>query len=304
MKVLVIGGSGLLGSKVIKTASKKFHTIGTYHTHPFKMGNCETLKLDIVNKEQTLELIHGKKPDCVILTAAQTNVDRCEIHPEEAWRIHVDGTKNVSEACKKSGAKLIYVSTDYVFDGKKGFYTEDDKTRPINVYGRTKLAGERAIQTICDDYAIARMSVLYGWNTITTKHNFVTWVLEKLKNTKEVKLLTDQYTSPTLADNAAEALLAILKKNKKGLYHTSGKDCISRFEFGKEIAKIFELNTGLIKPITLDKIDLPAKRPLKSCLDVSKAELELGVRLMNVNEGLSEMKKQSQELNVNKVFRE
>jgi len=290
MKLLVIGGSGLLGSKIMRAASRGFHTIGTYYSHPFEMKNCEIVRLDITNKDQTLELIKRLGPDCVILTSAQTNVDRCETHPEEAWRINVEGAKNVSEACKKD-VKLIYVSTDYVFDGEKGFYTEEDVPNPISVYGKTKLAGEKTVQNICNDYAIARASVLYGWNTITSKLNFITWVLDKLKKGEEVGLFTDQYTSPTLADNAAQALLAILKKDKRGLYHTSGKDCISRFEIGKRIAKIFELNEELVKPITSDKIDLPAKRPLKCCLDVSKAEKELDIKLITVDEGLLEMEK-------------
>lgn len=296
MKLLIIGGSGLLGSKVMKAVSKRFHTIGTYSSHPFEMENCEIVQLDITNKDRTLKLIKEHNPDCVILTSALTNVDRCETHPKEAWRINVEGPKNVSEACKENDVKLIYVSTDYVFDGEKRFYTEEDEPNPISVYGETKLAGEKAVQNTCDDYAIARVSVLYGWNTVTSKPNFVTWIIDKLKKGEEVKLFTDQYTSPTLADNAAQALLAIFKKDKKGLYHTSGKGCISRFKIGKKIAKIFELDENFIKPITSDKINLPAKRPPQSCLDVSKAEKELGIKLMTVDGGLSEMRRQSQRI--------
>ena len=303
MKLLVIGGSGLLGYKVAKMASNEHETFLTYNYRSIQIEGCTALKLDKCDRKAVFELLEKIKPDVVIDTAALHNVDYCETHPEEAWKVNVEGTRNVAEACKKIGAKIIFISTDYVFDGTKGYYTEEDTPNPLSYYAKTKLEAEKTIQSLDVNYIIARPSVIYGWNPNEVSGlksssgksvNFVVWALQKLEKGEEIKAVTDQYSSPTLADNLAEALLVMASSEKQGIYHTAGKDCVNRYEFTLKIAEVFGLDKSLIKPVTSEIFKQVAKRPKKCCLDVSKAEKDFGIRFLTVEEGLKLMKNQKE----------
>lgn len=300
-RLLIIGGSGLLGFKCIEEAAKDFEVFATYNAREMESEHCEFCRLDKTNRDDVFSLTEKIKPDVVIDTAALHNVNHCETHRDEAHRVNVEGTRNVAEACRKIGAKMIFMSTDYVFDGKKGYYTEEDPPNPLSYYAVTKLEGERAVAAAGTDYAIARPSVIYGWNPSELKGlksssgksmNFVIWALGKLQNGEEISIVTDQYSSPTLADNLAEALLTLAKTDKTGIYHTAGKGCINRFDFTKKIAEIFELDESLIKPVTSNMFKQVAERPLRCCLDVSKAERDLKIKFLTPEEGLKKMKKQ------------
>ncbi|KPV62352.1 MAG: dTDP-4-dehydrorhamnose reductase [Candidatus Bathyarchaeota archaeon BA2] len=299
LKLLVVGGSGLLGYKVAELAVGEFETFATYNFRSVELQGCNFFKLNKCDRSATQALIKKIKPDVVIDTAALHNVDYCETHHDEAWKVNVEGTRNVADACKETSAKMIFVSTDYVFDGKKGFYNEKDAPNPLHFYAKTKLEGEKVVREAGIDYAIVRPSVIYGWNpselaglrsSSGKSMNFAIWILNELRKRKEIKIVTDQYSSPTLADNLAEALLALSKSQRKGVYHTAGKICIDRFNFAKKIAEIFDLNGGLIKPVTSDVFKQVAERPKRCCLDVSKAERELEVKFLTVEEGLMKMK--------------
>ena len=291
-KVLITGGSGFLGSYLVKAFEKEFETIGTYRKHRVEGQKTFYVYMDITDVNQTLRIIRDYRPDCVIHTAALTNVDYCEEHREEAKKINVEGTRNVALACEEVGAKLIYVSTDYVFDGEKAPYKEEDVPNPINYYAQTKLEGERIVQSLEIEYAIARISVPYGWHTPNQHKNYVTWLIEKLRNGQTVTIVTDQYNTPTLVSNAAEAILEIWKQTKSGRFHVCGKECINRFDFAIKVTQIFSLDKKLIQPITSEQLEQIAKRPKKSCLDITKAEKILKIKLLDINQGLLEMKKQ------------
>ena len=302
MRLLVVGGSGLLGFKVAGLAVREqFETYATYNFRPIQLEGCDCLELDKTFREDTLARIKKIKPDVVIDTAAVHNVDYCEAHRDEAWTVNVVGTRNVADACKEVGAKMIYISTDYVFDGKKGFYSEEDTPTPLHFYAETKLEAENVVKEVGIKYAIARPSVIYGWNpgelaglrsSSRKSMNFVVWTIDKLRKGEKINIVTDQYSSPTLADNLAEALLALSRSERQGLYHTAGKTCLNRFEFAKKIAEMFEFDGNLIKPVTSDVLRQIAERPKRCCLNVSKAERELGVRFLTVEEGLMKMKEQ------------
>ena len=267
-KRLLIIGMGLLGSKIMQLASKGFMTFGSYNKNPINIPNCSSYKLDIINRKNTFELIKKIKPNYIVHTAALTGVDYCEAHKKEAWQINVNGTRNVAEIAEEINAKLIYISTDYVFNGEKGMYQENDPTYPVDYYGETKLEGENVVKETCDDYLIVRPSVLYGWNPV--KLNFVTWMIKELKEGKKINIVKDQFNTPTLADDLAELILELIKGEEYGIFHGSGSERISRFDFALKIAEIFDLNKDWIKPITSDKLNWVAKRPLDSSLDVSK----------------------------------
>lgn len=287
-KVLVIGGSGLLGSSLAVLSAKEFETIATYNIHAIKIRGCKTHQLDIIDKKRVFSLMKSCLPDVVIHTAALVDANLCEIRPKTAWEINVLGTKNLAEACNEINAKMIYTSTNYIFGGDKGNYNEESIPNPKNYYAKTKLEGETVVKEEDINYVIARVSP-YGWN-IQNKLNYVTWVIDKLEKKEQVNAFTDQYNSPILANNCADALLALFKYNKKGIYHVAGIERINRFDFAKKIAEIFELDKKLIKPVISDKIKQIAERPKDTSLDISKAKKELNMDFLGVEEGLKKMK--------------
>jgi dTDP-4-dehydrorhamnose reductase len=305
MKLLIIGGSGLLGYKIAELAVRKHETFFTYNYRTTIVEGATGIKLDKCQRTATLEIINRIKPEIVIDTAALHNVDYCEAHREEAWKANFEGTKNVADGCKQVDARMIFLSTDYVFDGKKGCYSEDDLPSPLNYYGKTKLETEKLLDNMGISFAIARTSVIYGWNpnevaglksSSGKSVNFVIWALGKLRAREEVKTVTDQYSSPTLADNLAEVLLIMASSTKNGVFHTAGKSCLHRYDFTLKIAEIFDFNSALIKPVTSDMFKQMAERPLRCCLDVSKTEKAFDAKFLTAEEGLSMMKSQAEDV--------
>jgi len=262
--------------------SGKCKTFGVDVDLPSKLKNL--FHLDITNKKDMV-LIKKLSPEIIIHTAALTNVDYCETNKEKAWNVNVEGTRNIAEVSREVNSKLIYISTDYVFDGEKGMYKEDDRTNPVDYYGKTKLEGEKAVRELCDDYIIARTSVLYGWHP---KPNFVTWVIGKLEQGHSINIVEDQFNSPTLADDLAELISELIDKNETGIFHTAGSERISRFKFVEKVAEVFNLNRNLINPISSDELDWIAKRPTDSSLDVSKVSKIK--RPLNIMESLKLMR--------------
>jgi dTDP-4-dehydrorhamnose reductase len=287
-KLLITGTSGLLGNKIVDIAKHNYKVIPTYNTKPL---HSNSLKLEIANLNEALSIFNKLEPNIVIHTASETNVDKCENEKEHAWKTNVQGTRNIAEACKNVGAKLIYISTDYVFDGKKGLYNEEDKPNPVNYYGLTKLEGERQVIEYSNNYAILRTSVLYGWHP--WKQNFATWVINQLKQDKETKVVDDHYNTPTLVDNLAEITIEVTEKDRRGLYHASGSERISRYEFAKQIARTLNLNAELVKPVKMSQLTAwIAKRPRDSSLNTSKIQKQLKTKPLDITEGLNKMKEE------------
>jgi dTDP-4-dehydrorhamnose reductase len=186
---------------------------------------------------------------------------------------------------------VLYVSTDYVFSGAKGSpYMEFESPDPLSIYARTKLEGERLAMDASTRNIVCRVSVLYAWNRVSQKQNFVTWVIDSLRRGKEVPLFHDQIVSPTYAPYCAKVLLGLLESNSRGVFHTSGPDCVSRHDIGMKIAEVFGLDASLIKKTATDDSGLVAKRPYCSCLDVRKVEGELNMKMLSLEEGLRDMR--------------
>lgn len=292
-KLLIVGASGLLGSKLMFQASPKYDVAGSYNPQVDGKSAWRLEALDIGSKEEVEKLFEKVKPDVVILCAAMTNVDACEKQPLIANRVNATGPELVARSCKKTEARLVHVSTDYVFDGAKmRKYTEDDIPRPISVYGSTKLSGEKAVLSTLPEAVVARPAVLYGWNPLEDKDNFVTWVIKKIRKGERATLFEDQWISPTFADDLARTLLDLAEMDVKGVWHVSGPDCLDRPTCGHMIAKAFDLDEKLVAPVSSSSVSLPAKRPKYSCLDVSKVEKLLGRKMMSFEEGLKAMRLQ------------
>jgi dTDP-4-dehydrorhamnose reductase len=295
-KLLVIGASGLLGSRLMQQAGATYATQGTYNPEVDGKSFWRLEPLDIGSKDEVEKLFEKVRPDVAILCAAMTNVDACETKPLIANRVNATGPELVARSCKKMNVRLVHVSTDYVFDGRKTRkYTEEDVPRPISVYGSSKLSGERAVLSTLPEAVVARPAVLYGWNPLEGKDNFVTWVLRKLKKGEKVTMFEDQWISPTFADDLARTLLDLVGMDVKGIWHVSGPDCLDRPTCGRMIANAFDLDEKLVVPVPSSSVSLPAKRPKYSCLDVGKVEKLLGRKTKSFEEGLKTMRKQEPE---------
>lgn len=288
-KILIIGASGLLGSKAYEIGKKKYQVFGTYLEH--KVDDENVIKLDVTKRNDVFKIIDKIKPDLVIDTHSITNVDYCETHQEEAWLVNVEGLKNVAEACKVFGCKLVFISTDYVFDGTKTKYCEKDKPKPLNYYGKTKLIGEKIIEILDVNHLILRTSVLYGVGGFGKKP-FVLWVIENLKSGNEISVAIDQFNNPTLADNLAEIIYKLYEKDVSGLFHVVGKDNVSRYELALKVAGIFGLNEKLIKPVLSAELRQIAIRPKKLDLSTKKLQRVLGVVPLGIDDGLKIVKNQ------------
>ena len=285
-KVLVTGASGLLGGKLVNLLSQDYEVTPTHNTDALHHNS---MRMNIVDGDGVSRVLVEVCPDVVVHTAAETNVDKCEASKEWAWSINAEGTRNIAEACIDIGARLVYVSTDYVFDGYKGLYSEDDQANPINYYGFTKLEGEGFVRGLCEDFIIARTSVLYGWHQ--RKLNFATWVIDSLRNQKPIPVAEDHYNSPTLADDLAEIISRMVGRNAGGVYHTAGGERVSRYEFALKIAETFGLDRSLVSPVKMgDLKSWIAKRPRDSSLCVDKLQEEIGIQPLDLTEALRRMR--------------
>lgn len=283
MKILITGANGQLGSEICR--------VSTHENYGAYLGNYEDIegtqftKLDITDRDKFLEIAKKIRPDWIIHCAAMTNVDLCEVQRDAALAVNVDGTRNAIDASKAVGTDILYVSTDFIFDGKKGYYKEDDVPNPLNFYGDTKLAGERLVGEL-DKHLIIRPSVIYS----KRKGNFFSWALESLKN-GEARVVTDQINSPTLNTELAECILELVCKGVNGVYNTVGDERISRYDFVKRVANVFNFDDSRIIPIRTNQLNQKAVRPADSSLDTTKIK-GLGIKFSNVENALKKIKKQ------------
>ena len=287
--ICITGGNGLLGNKLLMLAEEHYSTISIdIHESPTSSyDNMKYIQCSVTEPDQIQQTIINEKPSYVFHAAAFTGVDGCE----KAWLVNVQGTENVARTCRHLGIKMIHVSTDYVFDGSRGPYDENQKPNPISVYGKTKLASEKVIANTLEDYCIVRTMILYGYHP-GVRLNFVTWLVDALRHGKSVSIVDDQFGTPTLADDLAKALLRLMEKDKYGVYHAAGSELINRYDFALKIAETFKLDNSLIRRISSEVLKQPAPRPLHSGLKIQKICQELGVSFGSVNEGLEIVKSQ------------
>ena len=294
-KILIIGANGFLGTNLIQYRDRNRKIYQDYFFIAADLQNNNVEKaipfhfIDITNHESTLKKILQISPDIIILTAAMTDVDQNEIDKDLAIRINTEGPKNVLAACKKTNSKLIFMSTDFVFDGKKqGNYSENDLPNPLSHYAKTKYDAEQAIINSEVDYLICRTAVLYGWNP--NKLNFITWILDKLQKNEKLRIITSQINNPTYVKNLAEIILKMIEKNSKEIYHTAGNGALSRYEMALKCAEIFNFNKNLITPI--NNIEQKALRPENAGLDITKLKQLIGtdISVYSLEEGLRDMK--------------
>ena len=280
MKIFITGGSGLFGSKVAEIAQARGDEVFSGYAHNLPEYG-RAVKFDLLDEKTISELVGKIEPEVIIHSAALTDVDRCEREQELAYKINVDGTRAIATAAEKAGSFLIYISTDYVFDGLCGMYREDDRPNPVSYYGYSKLLGEQFCRG-----CIARTCVIYGSRPASGKVNFALWLLSNLNSGKEVRVVTDQFITPTLNTNLAAMVLEAADRRLCGVYNLVGATRISRYDYALELAREFDLDKSLILPSRMADLTWAAKRPIDSSLDTSKARAELMERPLHLNKAL------------------
>ena len=293
-KLLITGVNGLLGQKLVEQASSKFSVLGVdLQDEPVtKKLKFVYRKLDLTDRRKVKEGILSFHPGYLINTAAMTDVDGCEIEKERCWRTNVEAVENITFAAQMTGTKIVHLSSDYIFDGNNGPYSEDSLPSPLGYYGKSKLASENLLVASNLEHAVVRTMVLYG-HGIEVRPNFVTWLINTLKKGERVTIVTDQFGNPTLVDDLATAILKIIELKKWDLYHICGSELIDRYNFAIKIAEIFKLNKNLIDSTTTPELKQSALRPLKSGFIIEKATSELGIKMSNIEDGLKKLKKQN-----------
>jgi len=313
MKVFVTGGTGLVGSNVIKVAKERFEAevvASIYKRVPEAPADYTIERMNVADRTAVMAALVKHRPDLVIHCAATVDHDRLEYDHAMGWRLMVEATRIMAEACGEVGAKLIFVSTDWVFDGKNPPYKENTHPCPVNYYGLLKVIGETIVNSTGIDYGIARIAAVYGRNwsfpgwtpkeKVTGFGTLANWMLETLLRGEEVVEWTKHVNiqaNPTLASDCADAMMTIFTKKEQGIFHCCGRDCCTRVELGGHVARTFDLDVSKVRAATPGEMDLSSMEgssplPLRTYLEVSETEHRLDRENIGIMEGLEEWKHQ------------
>ena len=291
-KLLIIGGSGLVGSTLAKYTKMKYDVHVTINKNRSIINDVPSTRVDLIDEPSSIvNLIQNFRPDFVVHAVAHSSVDLCETEHQLADNLHVDITNEIASICQEIDAKLIFLSTDAVFDGtSKIKYTETDETNPINYYGKTKFKAENIVLKYSKKNTVLRTAVIYGWHK---NSKFTNWILSSLNQGKIVDPFSDQYNTPTLVDDLARSIINIIEMNVSGLFHAVGSTCVNRYEFALLLAGKFQLEKNLIKSVTSAEKKQSAPRPFRTCLDASKLEKILNFKFCSLDDGVSIIVNQS-----------
>ena len=289
-KILVTGSNGLLGQKLLDNLRNRPEVYLVASSkgpdrYPYP-GFYQYINLDITDKLAVNMVIETFKPDTIIHTAAMTNVDACENEKEACWDLNVHALDYIIEASEKTGTHIIHLSTDFVFDGQDGPYTEEDKPAPLSYYGLSKEVSEKHLSLYGHKWTIIRTIIVYGIVKDMSRTNIVLWAKKALSENKEITVVDDQFRSPTLAEDLAEACLSAAMKEKTGIYHVSGKNFMSIIELVEQVADHYKLDKTLIKPIKSASLNQAAKRPPRTGFILDKAYKELDYAPHSFLEGM------------------
>jgi dTDP-4-dehydrorhamnose reductase len=290
MKILVTGANGLLGQKLSTLLLKDeivYPVFTAREKLTFKITRGKFIPLDITDANAVREVLTSVRPDIVINTAAMTLVDKCETEQEACWRANVTSVENLIATCRTTNTHLIHVSTDFIFDGTHGPLDESAKANPINFYGKSKLAAEDLIIKSGVSFSILRTVLVYGVTHDMSRTNIVLWVKENLEQGKNIRVVNDQWRTPTLAEDLAMGCYLTAREKAKGIYNISGKDFITPYDIAVKTAAFFKLDKTLITASDSTQLVQTARRPLKTGFIIEKARKELGYEPHSFEEGLA-----------------
>lgn len=288
MRYLVLGGSGLLGHRLVSSLSGNGTVSFTYLNNPLKVAGAQGLRLDLAEPEAVAKTLQGASPDAIIHAIAPPSVDWHERERAAAYKVNVEATRQIAEYAKSSGAKLAYVSSSFVFPDTGKTFSEGDIPAPINFYGAVKHGAEIAA-ALAPAHVIVRTDQIYGWALPGQKKSFVAGTLEKLGRKEKVEVCRDWLNAPTYVGDLADVILRLLEKGLPGAYHVTGSSFLNRHEWGMKIARAFGMDPSLVTPIDSATLNLPARRP-NVRLSTERVQQVLGMRLKSVDEGLEAMK--------------
>ena len=284
MRALVIGVSGQVGAALVKVLRARGHeAIGTYATQPVP----DAIPLDVRDHAQSEHLVAYTKPDWILCAGGFTHVDRCEDEPEAAFGINRDGPVHLARMGQRVGARFVYFSTDYVFDGTAGPYAEDAPVKPLSVYGRSKAEGERAVLEVPRS-AVVRTSVVYGPER--QEKNFVYQLLRSARGDRKLRPASDQRTNPTYSPDLAEATVELCANQLGGIWHLGGADVMDRLEFSRLVCAAWGIDAAWLQPVKTAELKQKAARPLDGGLRIDKARASLRTALRGPREGLAAMR--------------
>lgn len=293
MKLYITGIAGLLGSNIVRTLVNRCEITGVDLVEA-DIPNIKYEKFSLFDTDLLRDHIKAVNPDVVIHTAAAVNVDECEENPDWAKKLNDDVTKDIADICDNLGIKLVYISSDAVFDGKEArLYTETDTPNPLNVYARTKLAGEEHVLSYSNNMVFR--TNIYGYN-IQDKKSFGEWVLSALQDGQTLNMIDDIDFSPILVNDLAEIIYKAVVENLTGLYHVCATGCISKYEFGVKLKEIFELGSGDINKVHSDTMNFKAKRSRHMGMSNEKIKKILGIKIRTPEESIKEFRRLYEEL--------
>ena len=294
-KVIITGSNGLLGQSLINLLLKEKEE---YKVFGFSRGinrsgrkDFKYISIDITNENLLKKEINKINPDFIINTAAMTQVDDCEINKQACDLLNVEVVKWLSEISDELKIHLIHLSTDFIFDGKKGFYKETDNPNPLSYYGLSKLKAEEELINSKINYTIIRTILVYGKVFDMSRSNIVLWVKEMLEQEKEITIVNDQFRMPTYVYDLALACKIAIDKKAKGIYNVSSTELLSVYDIANQVADVFNLNKKLIKPISSSTLNQKARRPPKTGFNLEKTIKDLGINLNTFKVDLQRFKK-------------
>ena len=290
MKILITGANGFLGYYLVEQLlAKKYSVIATGKGEcrlPFTHAvNFQWLSMDFTDPFSIHDVFENIKPDVVVHAGAMSKPDECEMDQMKAYLVNVEGTVQLLINSEELKSFFVFLSTDFVFDGERGMYNENDAPRPVNYYGRTKLEAEEAVKEYEYDWAIVRTVLVYGRNH-SGHNNILKIVKEKLEKGEEYNVVDDQLRTPTYVGDLAKGIVSIIDKKATGVFHLSGKDILTPYQIAIKTAKHLKLDSSVIKKVTAASFSQPAKRPLKTGFVIDKAKKELGYEPVSFEEGL------------------
>jgi len=289
MRIIVTGGSGMLGHCLVESARHRHEVWGSYRTHPVDIRGCSMFALDVTDETQVKTQFSVIRPEIVIHTAGLTDVDECERSPDKARGINSKGTETAAKIAGQLGALFVYISSDYVFDGAKGNYSENDTPRPVNHYGRSKLRGEESARQACSKLLILR-TTMFGLK-IPPQTGMMEGLVAALRGGKPMTRFVDQYFTPLYTQQLSDLIVRFAELGITGLFHLGAVEKVSRFEFAQQVAEIFASVGSEIRPVPFRQIDSLATRPRDTSLSSRMLVERTGIELPGVHAGLLQLKR-------------
>lgn len=294
-RVLITGANGLLGQALVRRLSqdREYDVLATAKddTPRFSGGSCGYVPLDVTQPSEVADVFQDFTPNVVVNCAAMSDVAACDENRNEAWAVNARAVKTLAKQCRQTGARLVQVSSDFVFNGKRGPYDENARPDPVNYYGRTKLAGENAVREAGrSNWAIVRTVLLYGTAQAMSRSNVVLWMIDRLSKGEPLHIVDDQYRTPTYVPDLAAGIERLLHYEKTGIYHMSGRELVSVYELACTVADVFDLDASLIEPVSSDYFEDDVGRPPKTGFIILRAETELEYDPHSLEDGLQALK--------------